>query len=121
MNDVEGKPLRKHKRYELIQSVIISNIRDYNKDILYDHIVKIKDISISGLGFVCATNLKIGEMYSCKINLFNKHVIKPYILIINKKQLPDLNYFYGAKFKGMSHAEFVYFKCFQVINRQYTI
>lgn len=107
----------KQARYNIVENIIISDIRDYSNDKFTEYLVNIQDISENGIGFISAINLEKGCIYSSKITLYGKHTISPYICIQRKEQLDNNTYFYGAIFKGMSKKEKVYFRTFSVLNR----
>lgn len=108
---------RKHARYNIVENIIISDIREYNSNKFTEYLVNIQDISENGIGFISTINLEKGCTYSSKITLYGKHTISPYICIQRKEQLDNDTYFYGATFSGMSKKEKVYFRTFTVLNR----
>lgn len=76
--------------------------------------VSILDVSRSGIGFECADQLQIGEVYEAFLTIWTKEVIHALLQIVRIFKKPG-GYIYGAVFMGMSDTDAARIETYQII------
>ena len=91
---------RRDKRLELESKIIIKRLDESSESEDTKLNIKIKDVSKSGIGFICDYALTIGSVYECTITLWTKETIHAFVEIVRiiKK---DNHFEYGGIFIGM--------------------
>lgn len=102
---------RKCKRTELISALIIKRLDDNSN---YEIVVGVNDLSKTGIGFQCAEQLQIGEIYECHMTIWTKEVIHCFLQIVRIDQRPG-GFCYGATFVGMNDADAARIETYQTI------
>lgn len=90
---------RKDKRMELESRIIINrldNAEEVNKSID----ITVKDVSKSGIGFVCDYPLTIGAVYECLLTIWTKETIHAFVEIVRIMKKNN-TFSYGGIFIGM--------------------
>ena len=65
-----------------------------------EHGIDVTDVSISGIGFMCADELELGSIYEGTLTIWTKEKIKVFLDVVRKNEKEDgINY--GAHFVGM--------------------
>ena len=62
--------------------------------------IDVTDISISGLGFTCAEELELGEIYDGVLTIWTKEKLNVFLDIVRRLEVGD-KISYGAQFVGM--------------------
>lgn len=88
---------RGRKRTDLDAHLTIKKLNGSGTD---EHEVNVTDVSISGIGFMCADELEIGSIYEGTLTIWTKEKIKVFLDIVRRIEKEDgINY--GAHFVGM--------------------
>ena len=88
---------RRRKRTDLDAHLTIKKI---NGSSVVEHEVDVTDVSISGIGFMCADELEQGSIYEGTLTIWTKEKIKVFLDIVRRIDKEDgINY--GAHFVGM--------------------
>lgn len=88
---------RRDKRLELKGELLIKQLGSGNSSKTQ---ISIKDVSKSGIGFVCAESLSIGSVYECNLTIWTKEVIHCFVEVIRcYNNAGELGY--GGIFIGM--------------------
>ena len=88
---------RRRQRTDLDAQLKIKKT-DGSKIAEFDIIVT--DVSITGIGFTCAEELAIGEIYEGTLTIWTKEKLKVFLDIVRKSEEDDTKS-YGAHFVGM--------------------
>ena len=62
--------------------------------------IDVTDVSITGIGFTCAEELAIGEIYEGNLKIWTKEKLKVFLDIVRRLDVDDA-ISYGAHFVGM--------------------
>lgn len=92
---------RKNRRIELEATILIKNL-DGSSQLAA---VEITDVSKTGVGFDCYSQLDIGTVYEAHLTIWTKEQLHVFLEIIRVKQVSDNKYNYGAIFVGMSEMD----------------
>ena len=65
-----------------------------------EHDIDVTDVSITGIGFMCADELEIGSIYEGTLTIWTKEKIKVFLDIVRRQEKED-GIKYGAHFVGM--------------------
>ena len=76
--------------------------------------IEITDVSKSGIGFECAEQLQVGEVYESFLTIWTKEVIHAILQVVRIGQ-KDGMYSYGAVFVGMPDMESARIGVYQTI------
>ena len=88
---------RRRKRTDLDAHLTIKKI---NGSSVVEHEVDVTDVSISGIGFMCADELEQGAIYEGTLTIWTKEKIRVFLDIVRRIEKEDgINY--GAHFVGM--------------------
>ena len=90
---------RKDKRMDLTCEIVLNRL-DTKDNTNVRAAVTVKDVSKSGIGFSCESQLAIGSVYECYLTIWTKEVIHTFIEIVRKFENDGEN-FYGGIFIGM--------------------
>ena len=94
---MDEKDRRRRKRTDLDAHLTIkkldgSSIEEYGIDVV--------DVSLSGIGFMCADELELGSIYEGTLTIWTKEKIKVFLDIVRRSEKEDgINY--GAHFVGL--------------------
>lgn len=102
---------RKSKRTGMMSTLVIKRLDDNSNE---EVAVSIVDVSKSGIGFECAEQLQIGEVYEAFLTIWTKEVIHALLQIVRIFQRPG-GYTYGAVFMGMSETDAARIETYQII------
>lgn len=92
---------RKNRRIELKAEILIKNL-DGSSQLAA---VEITDVSKTGVGFDCYSQLDIGTVYEAHLTIWTKEQLHVFLEIIRVKQVDDKKYNYGSIFVGMSEMD----------------
>lgn len=95
---------RRDKRLDLESQIIIKRLDSSEGEAKETVDILLKDVSKSGVGFICSYPLEIGAVYECKLTLWTKETIHTFIEIVRVLSKDD-SYFYGGIFIGMSEMD----------------
>lgn len=62
--------------------------------------IDVVDVSLTGIGFMCADDLELGAIYEGTLTIWTKEKIKVFLDIVRRNEV-DGKYNYGAHFVGM--------------------
>lgn len=65
-----------------------------------EHDIDVTDVSITGIGFMCADELELGSIYEGTLTIWTKEKIKVFLDIVRRQEKED-GIKYGAHFVGM--------------------
>lgn len=102
---------RKNKRTGMVSTLVIKRLDDNSNE---EVAVSIVDVSKSGIGFECADQLQIGEVYEAFLTIWTKEVIHALLQIVRITKKPG-GYIYGAVFMGMSETDAARIETYQII------
>lgn len=102
---------RKNKRTGMMSTLVIKRLDDNSNE---EVAVSILDVSKSGIGFECADQLQIGEVYEAFLTIWTKEVIHALLQIVRILKKPG-GYIYGAVFMGMSDTDAARIETYQII------
>lgn len=103
---------RKSKRTELHSKLMIKRLdTQENKSVMID----INDVSKTGVGFVCAEVLSIGNVYESFLTIWTKEVIHAFLRIVRIEMI-DGKFHYGAVFIGMPEMDAARIETYQTLN-----
>ena len=88
---------RKNNRISLKSSLTIKRLDGNSSEEVEIHIL---DVSKSGVGFSCKSQLTIGAVYESRLCLWTKEVIHAFLEVVRVEKKDD-GYSYGAIFIGM--------------------
>ena len=110
---MEGKERRRGKRTEMPAELLIKRLdRQEEESIL----IRICDISTTGLGFICKEPLENGSVYECILTLWNKDKIHSFVEIVRREDY-EMEYRYGAFFVGMTEMDAYRIEVFQMVQQ----
>lgn len=95
---------RRDKRLDLESQIIIKRLDSSEGEASETVDILLKDVSKSGVGFLCNYPLEIGAVYECQLTLWTKEKIHSFIEIVRVLSKDD-TYFYGGIFIGMSEMD----------------
>ncbi len=94
---------RKDKRLELNGELVIKRLDKAETD-SERHKITIKDLSKSGLGFMCDKPLSIGAVYECYLTIWTKETIHCFVEVV-RSFTKDNCINYGGIFVGMTEMD----------------
>lgn len=103
---------RKSKRTQLNSRLVLKRLDSQEKA---EVIIDINDVSKSGVGFVCAEVLSIGNVYESFLTIWTKEVIHAFLRIVRIEMI-DGEFHYGAVFIGMPEMDAARIETYQTIN-----
>jgi hypothetical protein len=77
--------------------------------------VELLDVSKGGIGFACAEELKMNEVYECNLTIWTKEVIHSFVRIARIEK-GEARCKYGAVFVGMSGMDLARIETYQTIS-----
>ena len=88
---------RRRKRTDLDAHLTIKKLDGTS---IVEHGIDVTDVSLTGIGFMCADDLEIGSIYEGTLTIWTKEKIKVFLDIVRRSEKEDgINY--GAHFVGM--------------------
>jgi len=88
---------RRRKRTDLDAHLTIKKMDGSS---IEEHGIDVTDVSISGIGFMCADELELGSIYEGTLTIWTKEKIKVFLDVVRRVDKEDgINY--GAHFVGM--------------------
>lgn len=88
---------RRRKRTDLDAHLTIKRLDGSN---IGEYEIDVTDVSLSGIGFMCADELEMGSIYEGVLTIWTKEKIKVFLDIVRRYEKEDgINY--GAHFVGM--------------------
>ena len=94
---------RRDRRLDLESEIIIKKLdTDVSKETKAK--INIKDVSKSGIGFICDYQLSIGSVYECALTIWTKETIHCFVEIVRMSKIAE-GFSYGAIFIGMSEMD----------------
>ena len=88
---------RRRKRTDLDAHLTIKKLDGSS---IEEHGIDVMDVSISGIGFMCADELELGSIYEGTLTIWTKEKIKVFLDIVRRSEKENgINY--GAHFVGM--------------------
>ena len=88
---------RRRKRTDLDAHLTIKKMDGSS---IEEHGIDVTDVSLTGIGFMCADDLEIGSIYEGTLTIWTKEKIKVFLDIVRRSEKEDgINY--GAHFVGM--------------------
>ena len=88
---------RRRKRTDLDAHLTIKKMDGSS---IEEHGIDVIDVSLSGIGFMCADELELGSIYEGTLTIWTKEKIKVFLDIVRRSEKEDgINY--GAHFVGM--------------------
>ena len=88
---------RKKKRTDLDAHLTVKRLDGTN---IEEHEIDVIDISISGIGFLCADELELGSVHEGTLTIWTKEKITVFLDIVRRDDKED-GICYGACFIGM--------------------
>lgn len=104
---------RRTKRTELESRLIIRRL-DGGSAAGKEAMIRILDVSKTGVGFECAEPLQIGEIYEAYLMIWTKEVLHAFLQIV-RIELKKGTYCYGATFVGMPELDAGRIETYQTI------
>ena len=102
---------RKSKRTDLKSRLMVKRLDSQeNQEVIID----ITDVSKTGVGFVCAEALAIGNVYESFLTIWTKEVIHAFLRIVRIEMI-DGNFHYGAVFIGMPEMDAARIETYQTV------
>jgi hypothetical protein len=105
---------RLSKRTDLIMELLIKQMGDAaeaHKKVT----VELLDVSKGGIGFECAEELQLNEMYECNLTIWTKEVIHAFVRIVRIEKGKDMCK-YGAIFIGMTEMDLARIETYQTVS-----
>ena len=88
---------RRRKRTDLDAHLTIKGLDGSN---IGAHEIDVTDVSLTGIGFMCADELELGTIYEGTLTIWTKEKIKVFLDIVRRQEKENgINY--GAHFVGM--------------------
>lgn len=88
---------RKNRRMELSSKLLIKRLNGPAEEIT----IEVSDVSKTGIGFTCDSQLTIGTVYEAYLTIWMKEQLHIFLEIIRIDKIDDNKYNYGAIFIGM--------------------
>lgn len=89
---------RKSRRMELESKLIIKGLNGSSDE---EVAIEVADVSMTGIGFTCESQLAIGSVYEAYLTIWMKEHMHIFLEIIRMEKLEGGRYYYGAIFIGM--------------------
>lgn len=106
---------RRDKRLELGVDVQLERLDEAGVTTLkYVH-VDVTDISKSGIGFRCQSELEVNSYYDTRIQIWTKEIIESVIEIVRREESGG-EYKYGAVFIGLPDVDALKIDIYQMFN-----
>lgn len=103
---------RKNKRTDMPSKLVIKRL-DGNAD--KEASINIVDVSKTGIGFECAEELQIGEVYETYLTIWTQEVLHAFLQIV-RIELRTGGYSYGAVFIGMGETDSARIETYQTVS-----
>lgn len=103
---------RKNKRTDMPSKLVIKRL-DGNAD--KEASINIVDVSKTGIGFECAEELQIGEVYETYLTIWTQEVLHAFLQIV-RIELRTGGYSYGAVFIGMGETDSSRIETYQTVS-----
>lgn len=87
---------------ELESKLLIKNLSGNTEE---EVSIEITDLSKTGAGFICESQLNIGTVYEAVLTIWMKETIHAFMEIVRIEKLEDNKYSYGTIFIGMSEMD----------------
>ena len=110
---MEEKERRRGKRTEMPAELLIKRLDRPEEETI---LIRVCDISTSGLGFMCKEPLEKGSVYECVLTLWNKDKIHSFVEIVRREDF-EMEYRYGAFFVGMTDMDAYRIEVFQLVEQ----
>lgn len=94
---------RRNRRIELTSRLLIKRLDWEGEAKEVD--IDVKDVSKTGVGFVCNELLEIGSVYESFLTIWTKEVLHAFIEVVRINERAEGGYLYGAIFIGMTEIE----------------
>lgn len=104
---------RRARRMKLESTITVRRI-DSGMD--EEIMIEIRDLSKSGIGFLCTEVLDVGSIYQSSIIIWTKEVIPVLLKIVREKDEGDKK-FYGAEFMGLSEIDMFRIEVYEELER----
>lgn len=89
---------RKNRRMELESKLLIKGLNGSAEE---EIAIEVSDVSKTGIGFTCDSQLAIGSVYEAYLTIWMKEQLHIFLEIIRVDKVDDTKYHYGAIFIGM--------------------
>ncbi len=94
---------RKATRLQLESKILLKRLDVPNsEDTRID--IEVKDVSKTGMGFICNYSLSVGAVYECELTIWTKEVIHAFVEIVRVVRKQN-SFEYGGIFIGMPQAD----------------
>lgn len=94
---------RKAKRMDLQVNLLLREIGDRTSRGVVN--IDVVDLSQTGIGFTCESELKIGTTYESDIIIWTGDIIHAFVEVVRKSKADDGSNLYGGVFIGMPEAD----------------
>ncbi len=105
---------RRSKRTELNSVLVMKRLDTQDEQ---EVTIEVNDISKTGVGFVCAEPLAIGNVYESYLTIWTKEVLHAFLRIVRIEMI-DGTFHYGAVFIGMPEMDAARIEVYQTINEE---
>lgn len=93
---------RKNRRMELSSKLLIKNLNGTEQE---EVAIEVLDVSKTGIGFICDSELTIGSVYEAYLTIWMKEQLHVFLEIIRMEKMDDGRYSCGAIFIGMAEMD----------------
>ena len=102
---------RRNVRTDLEGELVIKRLDDRTGDKV---LIRVNDVSKTGIGFQCDEDLEMGSVYECFLTLWTKEVMRTFIEIVRAVKKGEENQ-YGGIFIGMTEMDAYRIQVYQTV------
>ena len=107
---------RRDRRISLTARLAIKNMSDSSAEAQSVEI-DVLNVSKTGVGFICAAPLLIGEVYEADLKIWTDEIIHAFLKVVRIEQTEDGRYMCGTIFIGLPEMNAKRIEIYDLLNR----